>query len=257
MKVQVAEQFYSIQGEGPFAGMPSIFLRLSGCNLVCGGRENAQRDKEDMEPEGDATWVCDTIDVWREIEEEFTPSELIDRWEDEGWISYLKHESHLVLTGGEPTLSAHQEAMVEVFELLRDRHNFEPFVEVETNGTKRPHSDFERFVDQWNVSLKLSNSGMERSARLNKKPLLTYSGHPPTSKATFKFVVSSEDDLDEIEEIVRSFGIDSEQVMLMPAGQTQEQLRQTYPIVAEACKNRGWQFSPRLQVDVWGEVTGV
>ena len=60
MKLAVSEVFYSIQGEGPTTGYPAVFVRLGGCNLMCGG-EGTQKDKELHDG---ATWRCDTIEVW-------------------------------------------------------------------------------------------------------------------------------------------------------------------------------------------------
>ncbi len=258
-KIDIAEQFYSIQGEGPHAGTPAIFLRLAGCNLVCGGRENMDRDADEMKPEGDATWVCDTIDVWRSAERRVEPEELVEGWEARGWLESLSGAAHLILTGGEPTLDKHQEAISHLVGILLTR-DFEPYIEVETNGTIEPHEEFARYVNQWNVSLKLSNSGMPEDERINPDAIRWYRDLHEEDvfiDACFKFVVSSEDDLEEIDDLVDRFDIPDSMIMLMPAGYTQDRLRETYPEVAEICKSRGWDFTPRLQVDTWNEATGV
>lgn len=262
--IAIAEDFYSIQGEGPYAGTPAIFLRLQGCNLVCGGRDNLHRDPEEMEPEGDASWVCDTIATWREAQRHENPAEIIERWEQAGWLESLENGAHLVLTGGEPMMEHNQEAFLSLYTEFIERDIY-PFVEVETNGTIHPREQITPYIDQWNVSLKLENSGMEREERINEDALLYFKvtheksdeGDRFDKDATLKFVVGSEPDIYEIEDILSLHNIPDSMVSLMPAGQTQEQLRETYPLVAEICKNKGWQFSPRLHVDAWNQATGV
>lgn len=259
-KVKVSEQFFSIQGEGPHAGHPAIFLRLSGCNLVCGGKENLDRDPENFEPEGDATWVCDTIDVWREADEVLSPSELLSGWNARGWIQSLLDGTHLVLTGGEPTLPNHQEAFVKTMAEFIRAHGTVPFVEVETNGTMVPTHDFNRYVDQYNVSMKLSNSGMDYDKRIDESAIrfhIETHESPGSEDAKFKFVVSERDDLVEILELQDEFDIPDSMISVMPAGYTQEDLRETYPFAAEVAQERNWDFSPRLHVDCWDQATGV
>jgi 6-pyruvoyltetrahydropterin 2'-reductase len=259
-EISVAEDFFSIQGEGPHAGTPAVFLRLAGCNLVCGGRENLTRDPDDMEPEGDATWTCDTIDIWRQAERRSKPGALLDDWEARGFAKALSRGAHLVLTGGEPMMEKNQEAIAALSGAMEGRGYTDPFIEVETNGTIEPRKGMWKLVDQWNVSMKLSNSGMEREERINPDAIDFFKyvhDNDAKNDATFKFVLSSWGDAHEVEEIVDRFGIPETMIMAMPAGQTQDQLRESYELVADICKENNWDFSPRLQVDCWGEVTGV
>lgn len=269
-RLAVAEMFFSLQGEGPYAGTPAIFLRLAGCNLSCGWHDDLEEYEPGDEPQGDATWVCDTIDVWRDPENHYEPLELVKEWKDRGWVEHIQNGAHIVLTGGEPTLPNHQEAFFDFYHTLTDPQmpgsalpDGRPYVEVETNGTQELMPKFELVVDHYNVSTKLANSGMAEERRLTTSvgqftefsPTASKDSEVPT--AVYKFVVSSRDDLDEIYEIAEQFEIDNEQISLMPAGQTREQLAETYPVVAEICKENGHRFSPRLHVNVWDAATGV
>lgn len=263
MTVNVAEQFFSLQGEGPFAGTPAVFLRLAGCNLKCGlaPGDSVTDFEKGQEPTADgATWICDTIDVWRDPENRYDPGQLVHEWGTLGWTNRLEAGAHVILTGGEPTLQLHQDASMAFLDRLEEFMAEPPFVEVETNGTIRPDDAYLDVVDHFNVSVKLQNSGMDRDDRINPEAMEYYAdrwvdGADPT--AVFKFVVGGEADMDEIHGLISEFDIPYRQVMLMPAGQTREQLRETYPVVAELCKENGCSFSPRLHVTLWDQATGV
>lgn len=252
-EIAVAEMFYTVQGEGPYVGTPAIFLRLAGCNLSCGATETDLKNVDsEHTPDEDATWYCDTIEVWREADFVYSPTELYNEWQERGWIENLSSRTHIVLTGGEPTLPKHQEAFFEFYQQIKEEN---PFVEVETNGTILP-SDFDSCVNHYNISLKLSNSGHTAKERINDEVVEEYVDKG-SEDAVFKFVVSSNEDISEVEKIVSEFNIPNSQISLMPAGQTQNQLSETYPKVVEICKEKKWRFSPRMHITIWNQKTGV
>ena len=103
-KLPVAETFYTLQGEGRSVGVPAVFLRTGGCNLLCGNPSNPDAPQEELEMADDATWLCDTIDVWSNPNTK-TVEEVLDIWAEEGWMEKLEMRgAHLILTGGEPLL---------------------------------------------------------------------------------------------------------------------------------------------------------
>lgn len=263
--LQVAETFRTIQGEGPHAGTPAIFLRLAGCNLQCGavGRDLNDVDPVTDDPTDGASWVCDTIPVWKDAEFSVTPATLVDEFGSNGWLSDLRRGDHLVLTGGEPTLPTHQQAFTEFVAQLNSLDpTISPTVEVETNGTVVPNDEFAANVNLFNVSLKLSNSGHNTDRRLKHDAINWHiDNHQSTTGlhrgSVFKFVVANNADIEEIESLADQFDIPNSMVTVMPAGQTRGQLRETYPKVAELAQDQNWRFTPRLHVEIWNQQTGV
>lgn len=221
----VAETFYSIQCEGRACGMPAVFLRLGGCNLLC-------------------SW-CDTVEVWKKgVSTAFDQVLCID------YITRLKQGAHLVITGGEPLI--HQLKLIDYIYWLQSEIGMLPFIEVETNGTIKPYTALIDLVQWWNVSPKLQNSGEPAEKRINEVAIKAFDALPGT---IFKFVIVSEDD---IVEILQDYdGINMTKVVLMPEGDTQEQLAITRPMVAELAIEMGLRFSDRLHITIWNQKTGV
>ncbi len=257
-KLQVAEMFRTVQGEGPYVGVPSIFLRLAGCNLRCGavGRDLDDVDPVEDDPVDGATWICDTIPEWKEPEFAVEPSTVVERFDENGWLSDLERGDHIVLTGGEPTLPTHQQAFVEFVDCL----DIDPFVEVETNGTMVPGDEFGAHIDLFNVSMKLSNSGHEEARRINQDAIDWHINNHRTSDgvgSNFKFVVATQDDIDEVRSLVDRFDIPRSMVSVMPAGQTREQLQDRYSTVMELAQDENWRFTPRAHVVGYDRQTGI
>lgn len=230
----ISEKFYSIQGEGQTMGVPSIFIRLSGCNILCQS----------------ADWVCDSIEVWKKgtktaFEEVFSD---ID-------IMVLKRGAHLIFTGGEPLM--HQKRIVDFIEWIFEKYGFLPIIEVETNGTIMPNEGMIANVEFWNCSPKLANSGEPYERRV--KPLVIQVLNNLKSRRRniiFKFVVSKREDF---LDILQDYGSNllMQNVCLMPAGETQEKLNETRPMVAQLCIEHGLRYSERLHIVIWNQKTGV
>jgi len=226
----VSEIFYSLQGEGSTMGVPAVFLRLGGCNLFC-----------------DGAWRCDTIEVWRKGNKlsfgDVLPIPYLEK---------LKKGAHLVITGGEPLLQ--KEALVKYLEWFSTMFEFIPFIEIETNGTLTPSNELLLWVNQWNVSPKLGGSGIESSIRI-KTHLLSFLNK---YKTIFKFVISSQEDWEEIEDILLvTCVISKDNIWLMPAASNIKQLLETNHVVAKIALDNQVNFCTRLQVELWNKTVGV
>ena len=228
----VSEVFSSIQGEGQTIGIPAVFLRLGGCNLLCKG----------------AAFVCDTIEVWQKSK----AIEFKDVIKKE-WVERLRDGAHLVITGGEPL--AHQKHIIEYLNWFVKEYGFGPIIEVETNGTIMPDETIDYYVQFWNVSPKLSSAGRQntKEMRLKDTVLHFFNSNP---KTIFKFVISNEDD---VLELMTDFGdyCSMSKVVLMPAGSSQEELSKTKVFVAEKCIELGLRYSSRAHIEIWNLKTGV
>lgn len=240
------EIFYTLQGEGTSMGVPSVFIRSSLCNLHC-------------------SW-CDTDYTWNWVNtpwrHENESLEGYKKFEKKDYIvkldaesiadAIISHECHnVIITGGEPLLQ--QEAWVELMEELRRRDPKFRF-EVETNGTIVPQDSFAKYIDQFNVSPKLNNSGNSAQARLKKDALEYFKN---CGNSWFKFVITDEVDLTEIESIIDNFAISKQKIILMPEGRTRRALNLKRTWLAEICKRDGYRFGDRLHIRLWGGKRGV
>lgn len=226
----VSETFYSIQGEGQTTGVPSVFLRLGGCNLFCEGKG----------------WRCDTIEVWTKGRN--TP---FDAVLTPVLVYHLRAGAHLVITGGEPLLQ--QSLIVDYLNWFRQEHKFTPAIEIETNGTIVPSDVMITKVDYWNCSPKLSTTGEPYEKRMNEVAIakIQREGRSPS----FKFVISLDSD---VLEVGADWGlIKRENTIFMPAGDTRHKLEAVRPWLIEACKSLGVKYCDRLHIIIWNKKTGV
>jgi 7-carboxy-7-deazaguanine synthase len=238
------EIFASLQGEGPSIGRPSVFVRLSRCNLAC-------------------TW-CDTAYTWR-FDGDNRPhrdglafsrnANQVTLSEDEaaGRIATLfapEVPSRLVVTGGEPLLQGAALArMVSALKAAVPALH----VEIETNGSVAPHPALDAMVDQYNVSPKLSHSGNPANLALIPERLAAWAADV---RAYFKFVVAAEPDLSEIATLQARHAIPSERLYVMPEGTESATLRERSRWLAEAAQGNGWRFTDRLHIHLYGDTRG-
>ena len=230
------EIFASLQGEGPSAGMPVGFVRLSRCNLAC-------------------TW-CDTAYTWRwegdnrphrsgETYERKANQITLDVADVAARIEELG-QKRLVITGGEPLLQG--QALAELAEALPDIS-----IEIETNGTVKPPVRLDIRVDQYNVSPKLAHSGNDAELALIPERLDAYATDP---RAFFKFVIAEAADVDEVLALQRRYRFKPGHVYLMPEGTDSATLREREAWLSELCLKHGFRMSDRLHIHLYGDTRG-
>jgi 7-carboxy-7-deazaguanine synthase len=227
--VRIAEIFHSIQGEGRLLGTPSVFIRTSGCNLRC-------------------VW-CDTpYTSWQAEGEERSLKRIVAKV-----AAFLPR--HVVITGGEPLLA---KQMVELSAAIKEMG---AHITIETAATV-----FQPVLcDLMSLSPKLSHStphkraggrfaAMHERNRLNSGVIQKFlDGYD----CQIKFVVNREEDFAEIDEVLRHLRHwDSTQVLIMPQGKTRAELKQKSQWIVESCKRRGYGFTPRLHIDLFGNRRG-
>jgi 7-carboxy-7-deazaguanine synthase len=223
--LKIAEIFYSVQGEGSLVGVPSVFIRTSGCNLRC-------------------SW-CDTpYTSWHPEGEDFSLDAIVDQA-----VKYSAAR-HVVLTGGEPMIAP---GIVELSERLSARGMH---VTIETAGTVfAPVA-----CDLMSISPKLSNSTPEGVFRAQHERLRWQPEVLKRLVATYdyqlKFVIAKKEDLEDLRDVIAVLGAPAEKVVLMPEGVTAEVLNERGAWVAELCKKHGYRFSPRLHVHLYGNKRG-
>ena len=228
--LRISEIFYSIQGEGTLVGVPSVFVRVSGCNLRCVWCDTPYTS---WSPEGELR----SVDQVREEVERHTGAH------------------HVVITGGEPMLF---EAVSELAAALRD-DGFH--ITLETAGTV--YRDIA--CDLMSISPKLSNSTPDEldagdwaerheSTRMQPDVLRQLIAAYPSYQ--LKFVVKDREDLAEIKPLVEDLCAEKSRVLLMPEGTKSSTLRERAPWIAEICKTEGYRYCPRLHIELYGNKRG-
>jgi 7-carboxy-7-deazaguanine synthase len=226
--MKVAEMFYSIQGEGILTGVPSVFIRTSGCNLRC-------------------VW-CDTPYTSWEPEGENLPLDRI--------VEYVETHTtgHVVVTGGEPMIAP------EIVDFTAQLRKSGQHITIETAGTVYAPVA----CDLMSISPKLANSTPhERDGgrwaathdRLRIQPSILRRLMNEYAWQ-LKFVVASDEDLPEVLTLIGELGARRERVLLMPEGTDPATLHARGPWLAEVCKREGFRYCPRLHIELYGNRRG-
>jgi len=277
-KLKVAELFYSIQGEGRYMGVPSIFLRTFGCNFTCDGfgmpRGEKSQERHNIVVANYQTYNelplvssgCDSYASWMPEFKNLSPlmetDGIVDRI-----MEILPYKQwameHLVITGGEPLLGW-QRAYPNL--LNHDKMKDLREITFETNGTQPLTPEFKHFLGEWtaehwhrevtfSISAKLSNSGELREDAIKPEVVLEYQD---TGYAYLKFVVATEEDVEEalaVTQIYQTAGFKGP-VYLMPVGGVESVYALNNRRVAELAMANGLRYSDRLQVPLfkneWG-----
>ena len=281
-KIKIAELFYSIQGEGRYMGVPSVFLRTFGCNFKCAGfgmpkgelstevEEVAKRITEFKKYEELplVSTGCDSYASWDPRFKDLSPVLTNDaianrimeilpygRWEDE----------HLVITGGEPLLGW-QRSYADLLEHPKMQSLKE--ITFETNGTQKLNQDFKEYLVKWqmpslefsrevtfSVSAKLSCSGESREEAIRPDIVCEYE---EVGYTYLKFVVATEEDAEEALEtldIYRAEGFEGP-CYLMPVGGVESVYTMNNRRVAELAMKHGLRYSDRLQIPLFRNAWG-
>ena len=276
--LKISELFYSIQGEGRYMGVPSIFLRTYGCNFTCGGfgmpkgQLSVERDNIDAESFTEykslplVSTGCDSYASWDPRFKHLSPVLTTDSLAN-SMCDLLPHkrwmDEHFVITGGEPLLGW-QRAYPDL--LSHDKMKMLKELTFETNGTQMLSTEFYQYLSDWkrmreknaltfSVSPKLSISGEKWEEAICPDVIRQYQD---VGFVYLKFVIATEEDAIEADKAVKEFraGGFRGPVYLMPCGGVESIYNMNARRVAdEACK-RGWRYSDRLQVPLfkneWG-----
>jgi 7-carboxy-7-deazaguanine synthase len=227
--MKVAEIFYSIQGEGLLTGVPSVFVRTSGCPLRC--------------------WFCDSdYTSWRVEGDDLSVDEVLDR------VAAFPAR-HAVVTGGEPMIAPGIEGLT----LGLRRRGYHITIETAATAFKPVECDLASLSPKLASSTPLEREGgrfAERHERLRWQPGVVQSfmqRHP----YQLKFVIDRPEDVGEVRALLAELpGADAERVLLMPQGVTPEEVRGRGLWLAEECKRHGFRYGPRLHIDLYGNRRG-
>jgi len=279
-KIKVSELFYSIQGEGRYMGVPSVFLRTFGCNFKCQGfgmpRGELSEEANNINPLEFKTYHelplvstgCDSYASWDPRFKDLSPllstEAIADRIME--ILPFNKwQEEHLVITGGEPLLGWQKQ-----FPELLSHPKMAGLKEItfETNGTMRLTSAFKEYIVEW----QMPNMDFAREVTFSVSAKLPVAGEPwkdaikPAVVCDYenfgtvylKFVIATEEDLKDAERAVeeyRAAGFKGH-VYVMPVGGVERVYSLNNRAVAEMAMQKGWRYSDRLQVPLfkneWG-----
>ena len=266
--VQLVDLFNTIQGEGRYAGTLATFMRFPGCNLFCGLSQPLAKTKPASKhnsrivpnnpPQAkinrmkipQATWVCDTMEQWRQNGKTWKIEELTDFLTQ----TYNNSNYHVVFTGGEPLM--HKDDILSIINACENLPHPPSLYEIESNATILPitHPKI-----AYNLSPKLSNSGLPHNLRVHSDVLAAYFQLEKTQQVYWKFVINR---IEDVYEAFLYFPKDNyiipyDRVYFMPGAYDRRQLVKNSQTVIDFCKKVGVNYSPRLQVFVYDRVVGV
>lgn len=234
----------TIQGEGKLCGIPSLFVRLAGCNLRCCWKNKDGR----LSP-------CDTVYAAYELQHTRNcPPEEVYRT----ILHNTDHIRHIVITGGEPFLQ-HKE-LIELCSKLKEENKYH--LTIETNATVY-QEELADFIDLFSMSPKLSASHTgypPKQSTIQPSCIQSFIDHAHRKNKDFqlKFVYSCEEDVREIQQLLDILeNWKNEDILLMPLGGNQEILRTNTIQVLEHCLRKGWRYCDRLHISLFGDEPGV
>jgi organic radical activating enzyme len=285
-KLKVSELFYSIQGEGRYMGVPSVFLRTFGCNFTCDGFGMNKGEKSEernlvfakvdqYNNYKDLPLVstgCDSYASWDPRFKHLSPvldtgdiaTAIMDMLPHKKW-----QDEHLVITGGEPLLGWQKQ-----YAALLEDERMQSLKEItfETNGTQELNKEFRHYLLNWTLNNKKAPRRGQDALTFSVSPKLSVSGEKwedaicPDIVASYdyigntylKFVVATKEDAEEAEQAVNAYrkaGFTGH-VYLMPLGGVESLYILNNKTVALLAMEKGWRYSDRLQVPLfkneWG-----
>lgn len=279
MKIKVSEIYYSFQGEGLHVGVPSLFLRVFGCNFKCEGfgmekgklsTEYLNVDPSKYKHYHEIPLVhtgCESYSSWdtrfEHLSKNMTITEIVDRFQ-ELLPSGKFDDIHLVITGGEPLLGWQPTYQPLITEIMNRQMNLR-YITFETNGTQKLQEDlWDYFNDLYyclevtfSISSKLPSSGVPFEKAIIPDAVRSYL-NVDTKKAYFKWVCSSPDDLESILNARITYRRHNIKlpIYLMPAGSTDKLYYKNKTWLHKMCLQHNFRFSPRLQVELFGNQRG-
>ena len=292
MTLKYSETFFSAQGEGQYVGIPSLWMRFFLCNLQCNGF--GQKDPTNPETYElpyetiDITNIdsvfdlpvfdkgCDSSYTWSKKYSHLMTDKTVDEACDE-LTAHLPHskfihpatgqETHMVFTGGEPMIKGTQPGMMDILDEFGKRNNMPNYVTIETNGTRPIEDNFANYIQDWSssgrewywsLSPKLWATAGEKSKKAIKPEVIGRYAEV-SNKGQLKFVVNGTDESwREVEENIKLFreaGCNFP-VWIMGVGGTYEGLVQTEATIADEAIQRGYYYTSRVHVHIYGNAIG-